>query len=101
MEAVISQAKAFASTADEIARKKMIIELRDLASSLESTDDTMERIMFLHLQIAGVRTGIDLKLFDQLAASDKPLTLDQLTQTTGADPVLLGRSCPPRPILSS
>ena len=47
MDSVISQVKKLASTADELTRKEMIVGLRDLASSLETTDDTMERIMFL------------------------------------------------------
>ena len=37
------------------------------------------------------RIGIDLKLFELLAASDNPMTLDQLQQKTGAAPILLGR----------
>ena len=91
MESLAAQVKQLASSADEVARKNLIVELRDIASFLQTTDDTMERIMFLHLQIAGVRTGIDFKLFNQLAANDRPLTLDQLIQTTGADPIFLGR----------
>lgn len=47
MEAITTQVKKLAGAADEIARKEMIVALRDLASSLETTDDTMERIMFL------------------------------------------------------
>ena len=47
MDSVISQVKKLAGTADELTRKEMIVGLRDLASSLESTDDTIERIMFL------------------------------------------------------
>ena len=91
MESLAAQVKQLASSADEVARKNLIVELRDIASFLQTTDDTMERIMFLHLQIAGVRTGIDFKLFNQLAANDRPLPLDQLIQTTGADPIFLGR----------
>ena len=91
METIISQAKELAAKADETSREKMIIGLRDLATSLESRDDTIARISYSHLQIAGVRTGVDIKLFDQLAASDTPLALDQFTQSTGADSILLGR----------
>jgi hypothetical protein len=38
-----------------------------------------------------IRVGIDLKIFDLLADSQSPLSLEQLTQATGADPVLLGK----------
>ncbi|KAL1967218.1 hypothetical protein VTN77DRAFT_3509 [Rasamsonia byssochlamydoides] len=91
MEEIIDQVQRLAHTADDAARKKMVVALRDLSYSLESSDDTMERIMFYHLQIAAVRVGIDLKLFDRLAASSTPLTVDQLSEATGAHPTLLGR----------
>ena len=54
METITTQVKQLASTVDEATRKKTIIALRDLASSLESTDDTMERIMFLVSSIPGL-----------------------------------------------
>ena len=47
MEAVAAQVKQLAGVASEAARKDIIIALRDLAASLESTDDTMDRIMYL------------------------------------------------------
>ena len=91
MESIVAQVKNLATTANDVTRKKLIMELHDLAASLESNDDTMERIMLLHLRVSAVRTGVDLKLFDQLAANNEPLILDQLAQTTTADPILLGR----------
>ena len=47
MEQVIDQVNHLVSRADDAARKKVINELRDLAYSIESPDDTMQRIMFL------------------------------------------------------
>jgi demethylsterigmatocystin 6-O-methyltransferase len=47
MDEVINQVTHLASTADEATRKKLIVTLRDLAYSIESPDDTMQRIMFL------------------------------------------------------
>jgi hypothetical protein len=45
-----------------------------------------------HLQISSVRVGCDLKLFDLLAGSDTPLSVEQLQKQTGAAPVFLGKS---------
>jgi len=44
-----------------------------------------------NLQLAGVRIGIDLKLFELLSESPGPMTQEQLAQKTGAAPVLLGK----------
>jgi hypothetical protein len=42
-----------------------------------------------HLEIAVVRIGVDLRLFDILAASKGPMVLQQLQKETGAAPLLL------------
>jgi demethylsterigmatocystin 6-O-methyltransferase len=47
MEAIIDQAKRVASNANENERKKIIDDLRDLSYSLETPDDTSQRIMYL------------------------------------------------------
>lgn len=56
METITTQVKNLASTANEAARKKMIDQLRDLSYSLESPDDTLQRIMYLVgvARIAGI-----------------------------------------------
>lgn len=46
MDALIAQVKDSASKVDEAGRKKIIDGLRDLALSIESSEDTMQRIMF-------------------------------------------------------
>jgi hypothetical protein len=51
MEALISHVKATANKADEAGRKKIIDGLRDLAYSIESPEDTMQRIMFQVLKL--------------------------------------------------
>jgi len=50
------------------------------------------------MQLALVRIGCDLKLFNHLCESDTPLTVDVLAQKTGAAPVLLGRKSTSSPI---
>jgi hypothetical protein len=42
------------------------------------------------LTLTFARIGCDLKIFDLLKESDKPLTVGQLVEKTNADPVLLG-----------
>lgn len=46
MDSLFSQVRASASKANEAERKKIIDGLRDLAFSIESPEDTMQRIMF-------------------------------------------------------
>lgn len=47
MDAFLAQAKTLAQTADEAGRKQIIDALRNLSYSLESTQDTAQRIMYL------------------------------------------------------
>ena len=47
MEAIIDQAKRLAGNVSEQERKKLIDGLRDLSYSLETPDDTMQRIMYM------------------------------------------------------
>lgn len=47
MEAVIDQVKRMASNANEVERKKIIDGLRDLSYSLETPDDTLQRVIYL------------------------------------------------------
>ncbi|MCJ1268551.1 hypothetical protein MMC22_008439 [Lobaria immixta] len=91
MEAVVDQVKGLAGSADEAGRSKILDQLRELAYSLESPDETMNRIMFLNLQIAAVRVGINLGLFDILAASETPLSLVEIKAVAYRDSILLER----------
>ncbi|MCJ1313932.1 hypothetical protein MMC25_007612 [Agyrium rufum] len=91
MEALFGQIKQLASTASVDTRKTIITGLRDLMYSLESPDDTLQRLMFLPLEPAMVRVGIDMKLFNILTEKKEPQTIAELAQATGADPTLVGR----------
>ena len=109
MDAFIAQAKALVRTVDEAGRKQMLDALRDVSYSLESAQDSANRIMYMvqsylyafiscllltswqHMQVAVVRIGCDLKLFNILAENPNPLTVDSLSQKTSAAPTLLGR----------
>ncbi|CAI7666386.1 unnamed protein product [Penicillium manginii] len=91
MDSIITQIKSLAQDADEASRRKILDGLRDLALSLETPQDTMQRISYLHLQPALVRVGLDLNIFKILAESDHPLTSDDLAVQTNAAPNLLSR----------
>ena len=111
MDAFMSLAKKVVSDTNEAGRKKVLDTLRDVAYSIESPEDTIQRVMFYvssggqvnsrwsltdinqltqNLQIASVRVGVDLKLFDQLTESESPMTVEQLSAKTSASPLLLG-----------
>lgn len=89
MDVVLKQVECLASCAKEEERKRIIGQLRDLSYSLESPDDTLHRVIYLHLQTAAIRIGINLKIFNMLVASKEPMSLEQLHHETGAARVLL------------
>ncbi|KIM98593.1 hypothetical protein OIDMADRAFT_43492 [Oidiodendron maius Zn] len=91
MDALIAQVKALANTADEADHKKLLETLRGLLYSLETPQDSANRIMYLYMQVAVVRIGCDLQLFNMLVENPNPMTIDSLSQKTGAAPTLLGR----------
>lgn len=47
MEDVINSVKHLASNADEAGRKKIIDGLRELSYSIETPDDTVQRLMYM------------------------------------------------------
>lgn len=58
MENFLSLAKAIAKNADEADRKKVLDTLRDVAYSIESPEDTIQRIMFSVRNCGRVVTGV-------------------------------------------
>lgn len=106
MDAAFDQIRALAKNADEAARKKILDGLRDLTYSIETPQDSVQRIIFYvslvvcigtvakgqqNFRLAAARIGMDLKLFDILAESPKALTVSELSEKTGAAPLLLSR----------
>ncbi|MCJ1381158.1 hypothetical protein MMC17_004267 [Xylographa soralifera] len=76
---------------DETSRLKMQDTLHGAAELMETPNDTMLRLFNASLEVAVVRAGCDLGFFTTLAASEKPLSVEQLGQPSGADPLLVGR----------
>lgn len=102
MDAAIAQVKKLADEAGCNARQPIILALTKLIYSLETPDDTVQRIGGLTLQTSIAVTGIDLGIFRALveAAADGEksggsgkgsLSLDELAAKTGADKALLTR----------
>jgi demethylsterigmatocystin 6-O-methyltransferase len=78
MDALATQIHSLASTADEAGRKQIIEQLRDLSFSLEEPADVVQRLAHRHLEIAMVRVGIDLRIFELLAEKEGEVGLDEL-----------------------
>ncbi|MCJ1295761.1 hypothetical protein MMC34_007325 [Xylographa carneopallida] len=75
--------------------EKQRAELRKAVSklslALEEPGDVLDRVAFQFLEVASIKIGINLGLFQLLVKSKKPRSLLGLAKETGADPVLLGR----------
>lgn len=95
MDAAIENIKQLASEAGHSARQPIILALTKLIYSLETPDDTVQRIGGLSLQTSVALTAIDLGLFRLLveaeAGSTGSLTLAELAAKTGAEAALLLR----------
>ncbi|KAF2468992.1 o-methyltransferas-like protein [Lindgomyces ingoldianus] len=91
METLIEKVRQEAAQVDEAGRKKLLNQLRDLQYEVEKPEDTMQRIIHLHLVLATIRMALDLDIFSLLTSVAHPLTLAQLCESTKTDDILLGR----------
>ncbi|KAK3049766.1 hypothetical protein LTR09_008942 [Extremus antarcticus] len=77
---------------DEKEKKELYDAALRLAWSVESQQDTAQRLYHGHLPLATAQTGIDLRLFDILCESaNDAFTVDQLAAKTNSEPALLAR----------
>ncbi|KJZ71734.1 hypothetical protein HIM_08876 [Hirsutella minnesotensis 3608] len=90
MEAALDQLQQLVKTADGQARRGLTAALLKLVHSMESPNDTVQRLGYLNLEAAAATAGVDLGLFKNLAESG-PLTVKELSENTGADDVLMSR----------
>ncbi|RYP14776.1 hypothetical protein DL765_006132 [Monosporascus sp. GIB2] len=91
MESARNQIKLLASTANETTRRGLLVTLRQIADSLEDRNDTIHRFSHLHLQTAAAKVGFDLQLFKLLSSAQDPLSLDEIAQSTKAEPLFISR----------
>ncbi|KAK4499671.1 hypothetical protein PRZ48_010189 [Zasmidium cellare] len=77
---------------DPSAKKDLYNAALELLYSVESAQDTAQRLYHGHVPLAMAQTGIDLNLFNILAEQqDREWTLEQLAEKTKAEPALLYR----------
>ncbi|KAI7778872.1 hypothetical protein LA080_001563 [Diaporthe eres] len=79
-----------ASQSDE-ARSELLDSLQSLQLRLETPEDLNLRFVNLQIQLTGAQIAEDLKLFQILAESTHPLTVDELSSKTGVEASLLRR----------
>ncbi|KAF2752864.1 S-adenosyl-L-methionine-dependent methyltransferase [Pseudovirgaria hyperparasitica] len=91
MDALIASATALFKAADEVGRQTILDGLRNLSVSLETEQDSMQRVLYAQLQLPIVRIGCDIKLFKILADSHEALDSATLAVKTGVAPGLMSR----------
>ncbi|KAJ8068749.1 hypothetical protein OCU04_002446 [Sclerotinia nivalis] len=91
MEEIFQQFSNTAGSADDVTKKDLMVRLRRMADSLEDADDTVNRLIHLSLELAVVRVGVDLKIYDLLVAHKTPMSVNAIAKDSGASPQLLGR----------
>ncbi|KAJ5706777.1 hypothetical protein N7488_006578 [Penicillium malachiteum] len=91
MEDIVAQVKSLAQGVDVATHNSILQSLRELYLSLETRQDTMQRISYAHLEPILVKVGLELNLFNILVESETPLTTAQLCDRTAAAPDLQGR----------
>lgn len=77
-----------ASQSDE-ARSELLDSLQSLQLRLETPEDINLRFTNLQIQLTGAQVAEDLKLFQILAESTQPLTVDEVSRKTGVEASLL------------
>ena len=91
MDSLLGEVRRLADTSDEVARKKLVAQLQEIVSSLETPDESVEKLLCRHLEIAVIRASVDLGIFRTLSRNEAPLSLDALATITDSDPALLGK----------
>ncbi|KAF2712665.1 methyltransferase B [Pleomassaria siparia CBS 279.74] len=90
MEAITTQIRELYAKGTEDERRQLQVDLRDLQTSLDTEWEMVARLGSGIFQIALVKVAVDLKIFEMLAASKTPLSLEQIREKTGAAPGILG-----------
>lgn len=88
MDTLLEQLFKVASQSDE-ARSELLDSLQSLQLRLETPEDINLRFLNLQLQLTGAQLAEDLRLFQILAKSTHPLTVDELSTITGVEASLL------------
>ncbi|PHH80235.1 hypothetical protein CDD82_1894 [Ophiocordyceps australis] len=90
IDALIESLRQVAGESEE-ARFDTSIALRDLRRSLATPDDVYDRFEKGNLEICVSRIAQDLEIYQTLASSQEPMSVDALAAKAGAAPKLLHR----------
>ncbi|KAJ5278920.1 hypothetical protein N7478_004292 [Penicillium angulare] len=82
-------------TLPDAERRQLLQACEKLKEKLETPFEAIARLVFSGHQAIAVRLGIDFKLFDAITAKigqpDESITIPELAEATGADPLLVVR----------
>lgn len=88
IDTLLEQLYKVASQSDA-SRSELLDGLQSLQLRLETPEDINLRFTNLQIQLTGAQVAEDLKLFQILAESTQPLTVDELSSKTGVEASLL------------
>ncbi|KAJ5733220.1 S-adenosyl-L-methionine-dependent methyltransferase [Penicillium manginii] len=91
MDAIITQIRDLAKSADGATRQDIQRDLRQVQRDLQDPKEVLMDLANSFLLGPVIRIGVDLKLFHAVATAQKPLTVDQLAEITEASSGLLER----------
>ncbi|CAI7564758.1 unnamed protein product [Penicillium pancosmium] len=90
MDAIVTQIRDLAQSADEATRLDIRKALRKVQLDLQGPKEVLMDLANSTLLGPVIRIGIGLRLFREIATAQKPLTVVQLADITGASAGLLG-----------
>ncbi|KAF2149275.1 O-methyltransferase [Myriangium duriaei CBS 260.36] len=91
IDRLLEQIASSATTLSQDERRHVSDRLRDLSISLEDVQLSAQRLLYSPYQLMALRIGCDLNLWQTLCNSSQPVTVSELSRTTHAAPLLLGR----------
>ncbi|KAI1612695.1 O-methyltransferase-domain-containing protein [Exophiala viscosa] len=90
MESTLDQIRSLAHEADDVGKRNILDQLRQLQTELEKPMDLFMKLYNSHIQIAVVYVAVQLGLFKHLARDPaSTVTVSQLAGESGASPELL------------
>lgn len=84
IDVLLEQLFKVANQSDET-RNELLDGLQSLQLRLEQPEDVNLRLLNLQVQLTGAQIAEDLNLFQILAESGSPLTVDELSTKTGVE----------------
>lgn len=93
LQYIASVGKTFLANGDESSRESLIELAELLRAQLETPSEFGQRIGFAEpARNTAIRLGVDLGIFDQIAASRSPTNVEAIADQSGADTTLVART---------